>query len=136
MLRTAGGIISETLKAYGVTCVFGMEDPIHIFHSLDQDFTRIVTVRDEKHAAIMAHGYAQATGRPGVCTSTFGPGATNLITGLLEAEEQGQALGQIAQPGQLDHKHMGTHARASLSLVSGTSSGAASARMPAASRWA
>ena len=86
MLRTAGGIISETLKTYGVTCVFGMEDPIHIFHSLDPEFTRIVTVRDEKHAAIMAHGYAQATGRPGVCTSTFGPGATNLITGLLEAE--------------------------------------------------
>ncbi|MGK4422279.1 thiamine pyrophosphate-binding protein, partial [Klebsiella pneumoniae] len=64
MRGTAGKIVYETLKAYGVTCLFGMEDPIHIFHAVDRAFTRIVTVRDEKHAAIMAHGYAQATGRP------------------------------------------------------------------------
>ncbi|MBF9235310.1 thiamine pyrophosphate-binding protein [Microvirga alba] len=86
MRGTAGKILYETLKSYGVTCLFGMEDPIHVFHAVDRGFTRIVTARDEKHAAIMAHGYAQATGRPGVCASTFGPGATNLITGLLEAQ--------------------------------------------------
>ena len=112
MLRTAGGIISETLKAYGVTCVFGMEDPIHIFHSLDQDFTRIVTVRDEKHAAIMAHGYAQATGRPGVCTSTFGPGATNLITGLLEAERSSVPVIALVQDHGLSVK--GKHASSAM----------------------
>ena len=112
MLRTAGGIISETLKAYGVTCVFGMEDPIHIFHSLDQGFTRIVTVRDEKHAAIMAHGYAQATGRPGVCTSTFGPGATNLITGLLEAERSSVPVIALVQDHGLAVK--GKHASSAM----------------------
>lgn len=86
MKATAGAIVYETLKSHGVRCIFGMEDPIHIFHAVDRAFTKIVTIRDEKHGAIMAHGYAQATGRPGVCASTFGPGATNLITGLLEAQ--------------------------------------------------
>jgi acetolactate synthase-1/2/3 large subunit len=85
MQATAGRLVYETLKAQGVTCLFGMEDPIHVFHAVDRRATRIVTVRDEKHGAIMAHGYAQATGRPGVCASTFGPGASNLVTGLLEA---------------------------------------------------
>ncbi|MBO6899999.1 MAG: hypothetical protein JJ864_01520 [Rhizobiaceae bacterium] len=112
MLRTAGGIISDTLKAYGVTCVFGMEDPIHIFHTLDQGFTRIVTVRDEKHAAIMAHGYAQATGRPGICTSTFGPGATNLITGLLEAERSSVPVIALVQDHGLAVK--GKHASSAM----------------------
>jgi acetolactate synthase I/II/III large subunit len=85
MRGTAGRIVYETLKAHEVTCLFGMEDPIHVFHAVDRDVTRIVTVRDEKHAAIMAHGYAQVTGRVGVCAATFGPGTSNLLTGLLEA---------------------------------------------------
>lgn len=85
MQATAGRIVYETLKSYGVSCLFGMEDPIHVFHAVDRRATRIVTFRDEKHGAIMAHGYAQATGRPGVCAATFGPGASNLATGLLEA---------------------------------------------------
>ncbi len=85
MQSTGGALVSETLKSYGVRCLFGMEDPIHIFHAVDRTVTKIVTVRDEKHAAIMAHGYAQVTGRPGVCAATFGPGASNLSTGLLEA---------------------------------------------------
>ena len=77
--------MAETLQANGVSWIFGMEDPIEVFHALDRSVTRSVTVHDEKHAAIMAHAYAQVTGRPGICTSTFGPGATNLVTGLLEA---------------------------------------------------
>jgi len=85
MKALGGTLVYETLKSYGVRCIFGMEDPIHIFHAVDQTVTKIVTVRDEKHAAIMAHGFAQVTGRPGICAATFGPGASNLATGLLEA---------------------------------------------------
>ncbi|MCZ4315902.1 thiamine pyrophosphate-binding protein [Comamonadaceae bacterium G21597-S1] len=85
-MRAKGGcLVAETLQANGVSWIFGMEDPIEVFHALDRSVTRSVTVHDEKHAAIMAHAYAQVTGRPGICTSTFGPGATNLVTGLLEA---------------------------------------------------
>ncbi|MBL8700116.1 MAG: acetolactate synthase catalytic subunit [Alphaproteobacteria bacterium] len=85
MRGTGGRLLYETLKSYGVTCLFGMEDPIHVFHAVDRAATRIVTIRDEKHGAIMAHAYAQVTGRPGVCAATTGPGASNLVTGLLEA---------------------------------------------------
>ncbi|MGQ3028270.1 MAG: thiamine pyrophosphate-binding protein [Ferrovibrionaceae bacterium] len=115
MRGTAGKIVYETLKSYGVTCLFGMEDPIHIFHAVDRAFTRIVTVRDEKHAAIMAHGYAQATGRPGVCTSTFGPGATNLITGLLEAQRSSVPVIALVQDHALKMKDR--HASSALDHV-------------------
>ena len=85
MRGTGGRLLYETLKDFGVTCLFGMEDPIHVFHAVDRKATRIVTIRDEKHGAIMAHAYAQTTGKPGVCAATSGPGASNLVTGLLEA---------------------------------------------------
>jgi acetolactate synthase-1/2/3 large subunit len=78
-------LIYETLRNYGVDCIFGMEDPIHLFHAIDPSVTRIVTIHDERHAAIMAHGYAQVAGRPGICAATYGPGAANLSTGLYEA---------------------------------------------------
>ena len=105
MLGTAGEIIGATLCDFGVTCLFGMEDPIHIIHALDRDVTRIVTVRDEKHAAIIAHGYAQATGRPGVCAAPFGPGAPHLITGLLQAQRAAVAIIAIVQDHGLASKN-------------------------------
>src|SRR3712207_4072495 len=86
MRRTAGRLVCEVLQQHGIDCIFGMEDPIHIFHAIDRQAMRIITMHDERHGAIMAHGYAAITGRPGVCASTFGPGATNLITGLYEAQ--------------------------------------------------
>ncbi|MBM6595288.1 thiamine pyrophosphate-binding protein [Microvirga pudoricolor] len=104
MKATGGALVYETLKSHGVSCIFGMEDPVHLFHAVDRSFTRIVTVRDEKHAAIMAHGYAQATGRPGVCASTFGPGATNLITGLLEAQRSSVPVIALVQDHSLTLK--------------------------------
>lgn len=107
MKGTAGRILYETLKSHGVTCIFGMEDPIHVFHAADRAVTRIITVRDEKHAAIMAHGYAQVTGRPGVCASTFGPGASNLLTGLLEASRSSVPVIALVQdhPLKLKDRH-------------------------------
>lgn len=107
MRGTGGALLYATLKSYGVRCLFGMEDPIHVFHAVDRAFTRIVTVRDEKHAAIMAHGYAQVTGRPGVCAATFGPGATNLITGLLEAQRSSVPVIALVQDHalRLKNKH-------------------------------
>lgn len=107
MRGTGGALLYATLKSHGVTCLFGMEDPIHVFHAVDRSFTRIVTVRDEKHAAIMAHGYAQVTGRPGVCAATFGPGATNLITGLLEAQRSSVPVIALVQDHalRLKNKH-------------------------------
>ena len=104
MKAKAGQLVAETLKQLGATCVFGMEDPIEVFHALDRTAIRIITVRDEKHAAIMAHGYAQTTGKPGVCASTFGPGATNLITGLLEAQRSSVPIIALVQDHALSVK--------------------------------
>jgi len=110
MKATAGRILYETLKAHGVACLFGMEDPIQVFHAVDRAVTKVVTVRDEKHGAIMAHGYAQATGRPGVCASTSGPGATNLITGLLEALQSSVPVVALVQdhPLRIKGRHAGS----------------------------
>lgn len=108
IVPTVGRTIADTLKAYGVTHLFGMEDPVHIFHALDRKAVRPVTVHDEKHAAIMAHGYAKATGRPGVCTATCGPGATNLITGLLEAFKSSIPVVALVQ--DIPFRNRGRHA--------------------------
>lgn len=97
MQATAARLLYETLKSYGVDCIFGMEDPIHFFHAVDRDATRIVTMHDERHGAMMAHGYAQASGRPGVCAATYGPGAANLATGLYEAHRSSVPVIAIVQ---------------------------------------
>ncbi len=80
-------LMADMLAGYGVKYIFGMEDPVQLYHHIDRTKIKPVTIRDEKHGAIMAHGYAKVSGRPGVCAATFGPGATNLITGLLEASK-------------------------------------------------
>src|SRR3954468_7027390 len=108
MIGAVGEVIYETLKAYGATHIFGMEDPVHLFHALDPKVIRPITVRDEKHGAAMAHAYAKATGRPGICAATCGPGATNLITGLLEAQKS--SIPVIAFVQQIPLKNRGRHA--------------------------
>ena len=112
MKATAGRIVYETLRNHGVDCIFGMEDPIHIFHAVDRDATRIITFHDERHGAIMAHGYALASGRPGVCAATFGPGASNLITGLYEAQRSSVPVIALVQDHPLELR--GRHANSEL----------------------
>ncbi len=112
MKRTAGRLVCEVLQQHGIDCIFGMEDPIHIFHAIDRRAMRIITMHDERHGAIMAHGYAAITGRPGVCASTFGPGATNLITGLYEAQRSSIPLIALVQDHPLRLK--GRHANSEL----------------------
>jgi acetolactate synthase I/II/III large subunit len=112
MKRTAARLVCEVLERCGVDCIFGMEDPIHIFHAVDRRMMRIVTMHDERHGAIMAHGYAAVTGRPGVCAATFGPGATNLITGLYEAQRSSIPVIALVQDHPLRLK--GRHANSEL----------------------
>ena len=45
MRGTGGRLLYETLKNFGVDVLFGMEDPIHVFHAVDRKATRIVTIR-------------------------------------------------------------------------------------------
>jgi acetolactate synthase-1/2/3 large subunit len=85
---TAGRAVVDVLRAEGVDAVFGLPGGhvLDIYEGLyDAPDIRHVLVRHEHAAAAMAAGYAQMTGRPGVCVATAGPGATNLLTAVAEA---------------------------------------------------
>lgn len=84
---TAGEAFVECLKAEGVEVIFGYPGGavLPIYDVLYAADIRHVLVRHEQGAVFMAEGYARATGKPGVCLATSGPGATNLVTGLADA---------------------------------------------------
>ena len=67
-----------------------------------------VLVRHEAAAVFAASGFARSTGRPGVCIATSGPGATNLITGIVDAMMDNVPL--VALTGQVRSTVMGTDA--------------------------
>ena len=69
---------------------------------------RHILVRHEQSAAHAADGYARITGKPGVCVATSGPGATNLITGIMGAKADSIPL--VAITGQVARAAMGTEA--------------------------
>jgi len=81
-------MVIRALQAEGVEVVFGLPGgtviPLYdAIHDTKKPFH--VLVRHEQAAAHAADGYARASGRPGVCLATSGPGATNLVTGLATA---------------------------------------------------
>ncbi len=82
-------VIIETLIRQGCDVTFGYPGGavIPLFDSFlnYQGQIRNILVRHEQGAAHMAEGYAKVTGKPGVCIATSGPGATNLLTGIMDA---------------------------------------------------
>ena len=81
--------IIETLIKQGVKTTFGITGGTVIplfdtFLNYEGKIANILT-RHEQGAAHMAEGYARALGKPGVCIATSGPGATNLVTGIMDA---------------------------------------------------
>ncbi|HUO64706.1 MAG TPA: thiamine pyrophosphate-binding protein [Terriglobales bacterium] len=87
-LRTGGEWVVEVLRAEGVRHVFGLPG-VHnlaIYDALisQRDIAHILS-RHEQGAGFMADGYARASGRPGVVIVTTGPGATNVLTPLVES---------------------------------------------------
>ena len=86
--RTGAEILLEALLREGVDTIFGYPGGANlpIYQHLPS-FPRLkhVLVRHEQGAAHMADGYSRASGRPGVCFATSGPGALNLTTGLATA---------------------------------------------------
>ncbi len=87
MARKGAEILIDTLKEEGVDTIFGLQggSVIPVFDVLYDSDMRTVSVRHEQGAGHMADGYARACGKPGVCLSTSGPGATNLVTALATA---------------------------------------------------
>jgi acetolactate synthase-1/2/3 large subunit len=77
------------LENEGVEYIFGIpgEETLHLMDALsDSTQIRFVTTRHEQGAAFMADVYGRLSTYPGVCLATLGPGATNLITGVADAQ--------------------------------------------------
>ncbi|WP_088553890.1 biosynthetic-type acetolactate synthase large subunit [Calderihabitans maritimus] len=84
---TGAQILIKALEAEGVDTVFGYPGGavLAIYDCLYESNIRHILTRHEQGAVHAADGYARATGKPGVCIATSGPGATNLVTGIANA---------------------------------------------------
>jgi acetolactate synthase I/II/III large subunit len=106
---TGAQALVMAMEQIGVEVVFGIPggavlpayDPL-----LDSDKIRHILVRHEQGAGHAATGYAQATGRVGVCMATSGPGATNLVTPLSDAYMDSVPV--VAITGQVSTSLIGT----------------------------
>ena len=87
MELTGAQALVRSLEQQGVDVVFGLPGGaiLPAYDPLRSSSLRHVLVRHEQGAGHAAEGYAWATGRPGVCMVTSGPGATNLVTALADA---------------------------------------------------
>ncbi len=87
MKLTGAEIIIKAFEHEGVDTIFGYPGGqiIPFYDKLYDSSIRHILVRHEQCAAHAADAYARATGKPGVCVSTSGPGATNLVTGIANA---------------------------------------------------
>ena len=102
--------IIKALEAEGVKIIFGYPGGamLPFYDALyDSDLIHILT-RHEQAAAHAADGFARASGEPGVCVSTSGPGATNLVTGIATAYADSSPV--IALTGQVPTKVIGNDA--------------------------
>jgi acetolactate synthase-1/2/3 large subunit len=86
---TGSEAILQSMIEEGVDTIFGYPGgaimPFYDALYGYSDKIRHILVRHEQGAAHAAEGYAYATGRPGICVATSGPGATNLVTGIMDA---------------------------------------------------
>ena len=83
----AAELFVKCLEAEGVEYIFGVpgEENAHFMMALEDSSVKFILTRHEQGAAFMADVYGRLTGRSGVCLGTLGPGATNQITGVADA---------------------------------------------------
>ena len=87
MMTKGSDLLVAALENEGVDRVFGVpgEENLDVLESLRRSGIKLVLTRHEQPAAFMAATHGRLTGRPGVCLSTLGPGALNLVTGAAYA---------------------------------------------------
>ncbi|HET8680625.1 MAG TPA: acetolactate synthase large subunit [Micromonosporaceae bacterium] len=109
-LTTGAGALVGSLEALGVEVAFGIpgEAILPAYDPLLGSRVRHVLVRHEQGAGHAATGYAQATGRVGVCIASSGPGATNLVTAIADAYMD--SVGIVAVTGQVPRGAIGSDA--------------------------
>lgn len=94
----ASDLFVAQLEEEGVEYIFGLpgEENLDLLESLRTSRIKLIVTRHEQAAAFMAATYGRLTGKPGVCFSTLGPGATNLVTGVAQAQLIGAPLISIS----------------------------------------
>jgi acetolactate synthase-1/2/3 large subunit len=109
-LMSGAHVVLECLQRERVEIIFGYPGGVTLpfYDALYDGPIKHVLVRHEQNAAFAAQGYARATGKVGVCCATSGPGATNLVTGLVDAMMDSIPI--VAITGQVTSKLIGSDA--------------------------
>ncbi len=111
-LLSGADILVKSLVDHGVEVIFaypgGASMPLHQALTRYADKLRTILPRHEQGGAFAAQGYARATGKPGVCMATSGPGATNLVTAIADAKLDSVPI--IAITGQVATESIGRDA--------------------------
>ncbi|MDG6778762.1 acetolactate synthase large subunit [Thiomicrorhabdus sp. zzn3] len=107
----AAKLFVQCLENEGVEYIFGIpgEENLDIMDALLDSNIQFITTRHEQGAAFMADVYGRLTGRAGVCLSTLGPGATNLVTGVADANMDNAPLVAIAGQAATTRMHKESH---------------------------
>ena len=107
----AAQLFIKCLEDEGVEYIFGIpgEENLDVMDALLDSTIRFITTRHEQGAAFMADVYGRLTGKAGVCLSTLGPGATNLVTGVADANMDHAPLVAIAGQAGTTRLHKESH---------------------------
>ena len=107
----AAELLVRCLENEGVEVIFGIpgEENVDILDVLPDSKIRFIVTRHEQAAAFIADVYGRLTGRAGVCLTTLGPGATNLVTGVADANLDHAPLVAISGQSATTRIHKETH---------------------------
>src|SRR3989304_4967810 len=107
----ASELLVKCLENEKVKYIFGLpgEENIDIMDALLDSEMRFILTRHEQGAAFMADVYGRLSGKAGVCLSTLGPGATNLMTGVADANMDRAPIVAITGQASLDRMHKESH---------------------------
>src|SRR6266700_6745295 len=110
-MTTGAALLVRCLEREGVRYVFGVpgEETLDVNDALARSSIQFVAVRHEQGAAFMADVWGRLTGRAGVCLATLGPGATNLVTGVADANLDRAPVVAITGQAGRDRVHKESH---------------------------
>ena len=107
----AAELLVRCLENEGVQLLFGLpgEETLELMDALLDSRIRFIETRHEQGAAFMADVYGRLSGKAGVCLSTLGPGATNLLTGVVDAYLDRSPLVALTGQASLNRRHKESH---------------------------
>ena len=105
----ASDLLVKALENEGVEIIYGVpgEENLDFLEAMRKSNIKLILTRHEQGAAFMAATYGRLTGKPGVCLSTLGPGATNFVTAAAYAQLGGFPLIMITGQKPIKHSKQG-----------------------------